>query len=107
MPTLRKFFKHFAPKLMGSSSNPSSYGAAYHNSYANQPTSATKNRHRSHYEQFSEENELHMFHLDRSRKNTEEAGFTSVAFATGGRQSADDMSDKAILQTKTVTIEHE
>ncbi|KAF6818778.1 hypothetical protein CSOJ01_01731 [Colletotrichum sojae] len=107
MPTLRKFFKHFAPKLMGSSSNPSSYGAPYHVSYANQATSATKNRHRSHYEPFPEENELNMFHPDRSRKNTEEAGFTSVAFATGGRQSADDMSDKAILQTKTVTIEHE
>ncbi|KAF9876583.1 integral membrane protein (Pth11) [Colletotrichum karsti] len=109
MPTLRKFFKHFAPKLMGSSSNPSSYGAAYHvSAYANQQSNIAKSRHRAHYEQFSDENEMHTFHSDRKRTEEDmESGFTSVVVAGGGRESADDMSDKAILQTKTVTVQRE
>ncbi|KZL86818.1 integral membrane protein [Colletotrichum incanum] len=105
MPTLRKFFKHFAPKIMGSSTNPSSY---VHNNYrisayANQRSNAMKSRQRKQYEQFPEENEMHTFNSDRKRE--EDPGFTSVVVATGGRDSADDMSDKAILQTKTVTIQ--
>ncbi|GKT54040.1 integral membrane protein [Colletotrichum tofieldiae] len=105
MPTLRKFFKHFAPKIMGSSTNPSSY---VHNNYrisayANQRSNAMKSRQRKQYEQFPEENEMHTFNSDRKRE--EDSGFMSVVVATGGRDSADDMSDKAILQTKTVTVQ--
>ncbi|KAJ3941533.1 uncharacterized protein N0V96_008245 [Colletotrichum fioriniae] len=108
MPTLRKFFKHFAPKLMGSSTNPSSYAVGgYRMSYAHQrSTNAMKSRQRKQYEQFPDENEMHTFHSDRKRANEEDPGFSSVVVA-GGRESADDMSDKAILQTKTVTIQRD
>ncbi|KAK1657062.1 integral membrane protein [Colletotrichum godetiae] len=108
MPTLRKFFKHFAPKLMGSSTNPSSYAVGgYRMSYAHQrSTNAMKSRQRKQYEQFRDENEMHTFHSDRKRTNEEDPGFSSVVVA-GGRESADDMSDKAILQTKTVTIQRD
>ncbi|KAK0368713.1 integral membrane protein [Colletotrichum limetticola] len=108
MPTLRKFFKHFAPKLMGSSTNPSSYAVGgYRMSYAHQrSTNAMKSRQRKQYEQFPDENEMHTFHSDRKRMNEEDPGFSSVVVA-GGRESADDMSDKAILQTKTVTIQRD
>ncbi|KAK7453059.1 integral membrane protein [Colletotrichum acutatum] len=108
MPTLRKFFKHFAPKLMGSSTNPSSYAVGgYRMSYAHQrSTNAMKSRQRKQYEQFPDENEMHTFHSDRKRTNEEDPGFSSVVVA-GGRESADDMSDKAILQTKTVTIQRD
>ncbi|KAI8173079.1 Satratoxin biosynthesis SC1 cluster protein 4 [Colletotrichum sp. SAR 10_86] len=107
MPTLRKFFKHFAPKLMGTSTNPSSYGAVYHASYANQQSHNTKSRARSQYQQFSDQNEMHTFHSDHKRGMDDDSAFTSVVVAGGGRESADDMSDKAILQTKTVTIQRD
>ncbi|KAI8307623.1 Satratoxin biosynthesis SC1 cluster protein 4 [Colletotrichum sp. SAR11_59] len=107
MPTLRKFFKHFAPKLMGTSTNPSSYGAVYHASYTNQQSHNTKSRARSQYQQFSDQNEMHTFHSDHKRGMNDDSAFTSVVVAGGGRESADDMSDKAILQTKTVTIQRD
>ncbi|KAK2729106.1 hypothetical protein CKAH01_10545 [Colletotrichum kahawae] len=107
MPTLRKFFKHFAPKLMGTSVNPSSYGGVYHASYANQQSHNTKSRARSQYQQFSDQNEMHTFHSDHKRGMDDDSAFTSVVVATGGRDSADDMSQKAILQTKTVTIQRD
>ncbi|KAI3539080.1 integral membrane protein [Colletotrichum abscissum] len=74
MPTLRKFFKHFAPKLMGSSTNPSSYAVGgYRMSYAHQrSTNAMKSRQRKQYEQFPDENEMHTFHSDRKRMNEED-----------------------------------
>ncbi|GKT46847.1 uncharacterized protein ColSpa_07028 [Colletotrichum spaethianum] len=108
MPTLRKFFKHFAPRIMGSSTNPSSYG--YNNNhhasaYANQRSNTIKSRHRKQYEQFPEDNEMRTFNSNRRRER--DPAFTSVIVAVGGRDSADDMSDKAILQTKTVTIQHD
>ncbi|KAK1634571.1 integral membrane protein [Colletotrichum phormii] len=108
MPTLRKFFKHFAPKLMGSSTNPSSYAVGgYRMSYAHQrSTNGMKSRQRKQYEQFPDENEMRTFNADRKRTNEEDPGFSSVVVA-GGRESADDMSDKAILQTKTVTIQRD
>ncbi|KAH0425150.1 integral membrane protein [Colletotrichum camelliae] len=107
MPTLPKFFKHFAPKLMGTSVNPSSYGGVYHASYANQQSHNTKSRARSQYQQFSDQNEMHTFHSDHKRGMDDDSAFTSVVVATGGRDSADDMSQKAILQTKTVTIQRD
>lgn len=106
MPTLRKFFKHFAPRLIGSSTTPSSYGQYHASSYANQRTAAMRSRQRKQYEQFTEENEMRTFNSDGKRKD-EDGGFTSVIVATRGRESADDMSDKAILQTKTVTIQRD
>lgn len=93
---------------MGSSTNPSSYAVGgYRMSYAHQrSTNAMKSRQRKQYEQFPDENEMHTFHSDRKRTNEEDPGFSSVVVA-GGRESADDMSDKAILQTKTVTIQRD
>ncbi|OLN85657.1 hypothetical protein CCHL11_08307 [Colletotrichum chlorophyti] len=104
MPTLRKFFKHFAPKLIGSTTNPSSAGP-YVGSYANQ-RSNLRTRQRKQYEQFTEENEMHTFNSDHKRAE-DDPGFTSIVVATGGRDSADDMSDRAILQTKTVTVQRD
>ncbi|KAI9150599.1 Efflux pump DEP3 [Paramyrothecium foliicola] len=75
MPTLRRFFKHFAPQLMGSSgtSQSNTYGAGYHN----QQRSGTLSRvHKSRqYAQFSEEDAMEM---DRYSDDNNKMG-TSVA----------------------------
>ncbi|TDZ13380.1 Satratoxin biosynthesis SC1 cluster protein 4 [Colletotrichum spinosum] len=107
MPTLRKFFKHFAPKLMGSLTN-QSYGVAYHLSYGN-GVSMPKSPMRATYEPFSSQNEMRTFNSDKRAATPadEENAFTSVVIASDGRGSGDDMSDKAILQTKTITIQRD
>ncbi|KAK6207902.1 integral membrane protein [Colletotrichum tabaci] len=107
MPTLRKFFKHFAPRFMRYPTNPSSYT---HNNYrasgsTMQRSNIPKNRQRKQSEQFPDENALKTFNSDRTRE--EDVGFTSVVVATGERASVDDTSNKAILQTKTITIQRD
>lgn len=113
MPTLRKFFKHFAPSFMGgSSANPSSY--AYNgrsSAYALSNHGARKQRKK--YEQFPEENELRTFNSGEGKRTPENdsdkvrtsGGVVSVNVAGGGADvDADNRSDKAILQTKSFTV---
>lgn len=87
--------------------NPSSYA---HNNYrasgsTMQRSNIPKNRQRKQSEQFPDENALKTFNSDRTRE--EDVGFTSVVVATGERTSVDDTSNKAILQTKTITIQRD
>ncbi len=104
MPTLRKFFKHFAPKLMGGSSSNPSYG----NSYAINPSTAAQSRarkQRRQYEKFpEEENEMQIFPQDDSGKGP---GFTATTVDVGTGAETDGHSEKAILQTKSFTVQYD
>lgn len=115
MPTLRKFFKHFAPRVFGggSSSNPSypSYGPAYAMGRSGVAESRARKQ-RKHYEQFPEANEMATFNSGSgSQENiTKEAAATSVtvdANTTEERAETDAHSDKAILQTKSFTVRYD
>ncbi|KAK1975618.1 integral membrane protein [Colletotrichum cereale] len=106
MPTLRKFFKHFAPKVMGTLTDPSSYGPnKYHSRQSRQSRQSRLSRQRKDYEQFTDDSEMYTFNLDPVVEK--EGGFTSVIVAAGDEESGDNMSDKAILQTKTITIQRD
>lgn len=112
MPTMRKFFRHTAPKLCGSEaetgegskSGPNANGAPA-NLYG------PRKKHRSQYEKFGDNSELYAM-SGRHRTRGEQA--MTVEVATGNRGSGDDdRSDKAIMensqivQTRTVTVQYE
>ncbi|KAJ0158838.1 hypothetical protein CTA2_10764 [Colletotrichum tanaceti] len=105
MPTIRKFFKHFAPRIMRYSTNRSSYNNENRrvSESTMQRSNTPKNRQRRQCEQFPDGNAMKTSSSDRTRE--EDVGFTSVVVAAGGTASADDASSKAILQTKTITIQ--
>lgn len=133
MPTLRKFFKHFAPKLIGSYG----YGTSSHpqgrsGTYGKQSQGYAKKS------QLSRPSEYNRFGGGRDKHDTDDdlelgavvdssgnrrttAGATAVlqvhGGAKGGRAGADgvvvdasqfrdDGSDKAILTTRTVVVEY-
>jgi hypothetical protein len=110
MPTLRKFFKHFAPTMMGGdSSNPSNRRAS---AYAlGRSGSRAARKQRNQYEHFPEENEMRTFNSsdakitpgDESDKERR-SGVVSVNVAGGADVDADNRSDKAILQTKSFSV---
>ncbi|KAK1598885.1 uncharacterized protein LY79DRAFT_686861 [Colletotrichum navitas] len=109
MPTLRKFFQHFAPKVVGTLSSPSSYALNKYNVSActtNQRASTMKTRQKKEYEQFTDDSEMPSFKM--VTKRGEDGRFTSVVVATGG-ESSENLGENAtwILQTKTVTVEHD
>ncbi|KAK2012360.1 integral membrane protein [Colletotrichum eremochloae] len=116
MPTLRKFFKHFAPKVMGTMSNSSEYALNKYNisAYSNQRASTMKSRHsrqsrlRKDYEQFSDDS-TEMPTLKLVPKKGENGRFTSVVITSGEEESKENLGEKAtwILQTKTITVQHE
>lgn len=107
MPTLRKFFKHFAPKLLGGSSSNPSYGA----SYAVQQGTTAQSRarmQRRQYEQFPEDNELQAYPADDDDDGKSKAqGFTANTIDIGAGEGDDNHSEKAILQTKSFTIQYD
>ncbi|KAM0331306.1 hypothetical protein ACHAQA_002976 [Verticillium albo-atrum] len=104
MPTLRKFFRHFAPRLMGggSSSDPT---------YANQQRSADAlsraRKQRNPYAPF-DENEMQTFS---SSKDQDDGilGSTQVTVDAGSQSGVepDNHSEKAILQTKSFTVQYD
>ena len=113
MPTLRKFFKHFAPKLMGTSRNGSRTGTSH--TYGPGSTarrtgpnttlrSARKSQHPylnfSDEERGSDEHEMNDFSAGHSGEP-----ITTVGVANGDPQR-DDHSEKAILQTKSFTVQY-
>lgn len=122
MPTLRKFFKHFLPRLMGTSANggSSSY-ANYANGYGNSGpqrsntmSRITRNKNRQ-YSQFgsaeagddtiSEETEMQRFSGD---KKSGSAAVTIGVVSSGDREAQrDDHSERAILQTKSFTVQYD
>jgi hypothetical protein len=124
MPTLRKFFKHFAPTFMGgSSSNPSygpaRYGAGPSKSYGLGSASRGTRKQRKQYEHFPEENELRTYPTPDDSKNSNSLdrergdgggggnGIVTVDVAGGLDPEADNRSDKAILQTKSFTVTYD
>lgn len=112
MPTLRKFFKHFAPKLMGTSRNGSATGTSH--TYGQRSTnartggsttlrSARKSQHP--YLHFAEDEDGSDDHeLQNFSRNASEPT-TTVGVASSDPQR-DDHSEKAILQTKSFTIQY-
>ncbi|KAK1997952.1 integral membrane protein [Colletotrichum falcatum] len=120
MPTLRKFFKHFAPKVMGTMSNPSSYALdRYHVSgYAKRASTmkTRQSRQRKDYEQFTDSsNEMPTSPCPFLPKKSSSSSLppnptnnraTSVIITTGDEESRGHLGEKAtwILQTTTVTV---
>ncbi|KAI5460206.1 hypothetical protein BGZ63DRAFT_415562 [Mariannaea sp. PMI_226] len=100
MPTLRKFFKHIMPKLMGTSSNRS-----YPSNYDMQRSATAQRKQRSKYEHFPDENMNEMEVFSSRNDRTGERGGDRT---TDGNSlvEADNHSEKAILQTKTFTVQY-
>lgn len=101
MPTLRKFFKHFAPKLMGGSSNNTSagryvhYGGSHGNSVGIQTIGGTGKDSRRARSQYMEMRDLSP--TSKAQVTTDEAS---------DKAQPDNGSEKAILQTKTVEVHY-
>ncbi|KAM0269272.1 hypothetical protein ACHAQH_009778 [Verticillium albo-atrum] len=110
MPTLRKFFKHFAPKLMGASSANMS-GPNYASGYAKKDTNTGANafsrKVRSQYDRY-EDNEMQVFQsMDRDQDNKSPNNVHQISVDGGGDVQPDNNSEKAILQTKTFTVRYD
>ncbi|CRK46849.1 hypothetical protein BN1723_020150, partial [Verticillium longisporum] len=107
MPTLRKFFKHFAPKLMGASSTNMSgpnYASGYANKEMNTAPNAFSRKVRSQYDRY-EDNEMQVFRsMDRDEDNKSPNNVHQISVDGGGDVQPDNNSEKAILQTKTFTV---
>ncbi|CAG9988282.1 unnamed protein product [Clonostachys byssicola] len=112
MPTLRKFFKHLMPRLMGSSGqssgyrNPASPGPS--NTLQSGGNVISRLRHkRKSYAQFAsdgEENELQDF---RGGDTTKKQRSVTVTTADQSQVPGDNHSDEgAILQTKSFTLQY-
>ncbi|KAK2054742.1 hypothetical protein LY76DRAFT_628728 [Colletotrichum caudatum] len=117
MPTLRKFFKHFAPRVMGTLTSPSSYALNKYNVSAHTNNRAStrvstrvstmKTHNRKDYEQFTDESEIPKFKV--VSKRGEDGRYTSVIVVNSKGDSSENLGENAswILQTKTVTVERE
>lgn len=130
MPTLRKFFKHFLPRVMGSSGKGSSY--AYGGAYANRNPSgggavrgstygpqraSTISRMRNTNRQYSQfdgtgtdriSEETEMQRLSGEKKGESGATVTvGVVRKDDVEASRDDHSERAILQTKSFTVQYD
>jgi hypothetical protein len=114
MPTIRKFFKHFAPKLMGVSTSAPSYGTpgyaggAYASKTAPNATAARTRKLRSQYENFDDddENEMQVFDPSKSLRDDKRSN-VAVNIDGGGEPQPDNGSEKAILQTKTFDVRYD
>ncbi|KAH7129265.1 hypothetical protein EDB81DRAFT_907337, partial [Dactylonectria macrodidyma] len=103
MPTLRKFFKHLMPRIMGSSGASKyseSYGAKQHSN-----TLSRVRKQRSAYAQFPEDDgtEMQRFSDD---ENKEPARTVHVSGSGDGDVQRDDHSDRAILRTQSFTVQY-
>jgi hypothetical protein len=116
MPTLRKFFKHVAPKLMGGGSSTgdshptNKYGRSFNEGLETVGgTSGVSRKVRRQYETF-DDHELEMFDEaprgDSKMINTNEIVVGSGLGHGGERTEPDNSSDKAILQTTTFNIKY-
>lgn len=111
MPTLRKFFKHVAPKLMGVSSadqsTPSKYGRSNNDGLETVGGSSGVSRKvRRQYETF-DDHELEMFD-EAARGDDKKLNLNEITIDSGRERShQDNSSDKAILQTTTFDIKYD
>ncbi|KAM0817369.1 hypothetical protein AB5N19_03174 [Seiridium cardinale] len=104
IPTLRKFCKHFAPRLMGSS-NATSKPSYIADQYASRQTRARKQGNQ--YHPFPDENEMRTFSSQRDATGDKATGISTAVVDTGPRGETDNTSQEAILQTKSFTIQYE
>jgi hypothetical protein len=104
MPTLRKFFKHFAPRIMGSSVT-NSYGHSYGHGQSTTAMSRSRKPRRQYSQFHDEENELDTFRGDSPPGRNKDVATTSVT--AEGAAEGDAHSEKAILQTKSFTVQYE
>ncbi|KAI1865317.1 uncharacterized protein JN550_008365 [Neoarthrinium moseri] len=103
IPTLRKFFKHFAPRLMGSS-NATSKPSYIAEQYASRHTRTRKQG--NHYEPFPDDTEMMAYSPQRDATGNKATG-TSTVVDINPRRAADNTSQEAILQTKSYTVQYE
>ena len=109
MPTLRKFFKQVAPRIMGSSTSRS---RSYANSYAANRSGhagvlSRSRKHRSEYDPFDCDNEMQVFDSPprREKGGSPDQGTTSVT-VDAHSTAEDNHSERAILQTKSFTVQY-
>ncbi|KAK7423239.1 hypothetical protein QQZ08_009135 [Neonectria magnoliae] len=99
-PTLRKFFKHLMPRIMGSSKD-SRYAETY-----GQQRSGTLSRvrkQRSQYAQFPEDDATEM---QRFSDETKAEGNLTVHVSGNADPQRDDHSERAILRTQSFTVQY-
>jgi hypothetical protein len=101
MPTLRKFFKHLMPRIMGS------YGSASYDATYGQQQSGGLSRgrkQRSHYSQFPEDDETELRQMSADTKN---GGTVAVHAAGSPDGQRDDHSERAILRTQSFIVQYD
>jgi hypothetical protein len=104
MPTLRKFFRHFLPRLVGTSEEASYIdGGSRTNQQRSVPLSRVRKQ-RNKYALFPEgaENDVQIFSMKSFNRGT-----TTVSISGNADVQMDDHSEKAILQTKSFTVQHD
>jgi hypothetical protein len=102
MPTLRKFFKHFMPRIVGSS-GASHYGTTSYGQHQQSNTLSRVRKGRSQYAQFPEDNATE---LERFSDDDNKNGGTVVVGNASTEGLRDDHSERAILQTQTFTVQY-
>ncbi|RTE83003.1 hypothetical protein BHE90_002435 [Fusarium euwallaceae] len=102
MPTLRKFFKHFMPRIVGSSGG-SRYGTTSCGQHQQSNTLSRVRKGRSNYAQFPEDNATE---LERFSDDDNKNGGTVVVGNASTEGLRDDHSERAILQTQTFTVQY-
>ncbi|WAO95525.1 Hypothetical protein NCS54_01315100 [Fusarium falciforme] len=102
MPTLRKLFKHFMPRIVGSS-GASHYGATSYGQHQQSNTLSPVRKGRSQYAQFPEDNATE---LERFSDDDNKNGGTVVVGNASTEGLRDDHSDRAILQTQAFTVQY-
>lgn len=102
MPTLRKFFKHLMPRIMGGSSGASGYAASY-GAKQHSGTLSRVRKPRNQYSQFPEEDGTEM---QRFSDDNKDPTLTVHVSGSGEAVQRDDHSDRAILRTQSFTVQY-
>jgi hypothetical protein len=103
-PTLRKFFKHFAPKIMGGSSNNTTsgryvpYGGSPGNSAGIQTIGGTGGK---------ESRRVRSYYMEMEDLSPSTEAQVTTDAASDKEAQPDNGSEKAILQTKTVEVRYD
>ncbi|KAI0127579.1 hypothetical protein BJ170DRAFT_683413 [Xylariales sp. AK1849] len=105
IPTLRKFFNHFAPKLMSHSSDSTSKPSYIAEQYASRQSRARKQG--NHYEPFPEDSEMQSFSAEHNTPSDKVSATSTAVVDVGTRRDADNGSQEAILQTKSYSVRYD
>lgn len=103
IPTLRKFFKHFAPRLMGSS-NTASKPSYVADQYASRQTRIRRQGNR--YEPFPEDNEMETLPAQRDEAGEKATGTSTTIVESSSTGEVGNNSQEAILQTISYTVRY-